>query len=276
MKEKYIVAGLLLLSCAAIVVLLSNKGFNSTTKVLTPKEQTAKFEADFFTIIDKAKENLSDFEQAVVVEKDQLASNEDTIIAFPASKFLINFWDSLERFDISGFYYQTLYNKTGAEFYLMNASQRFYEQARFVADSSAREFYIIEAKKGFNKVLELNPKNLDAKVGKALCIVEDRSQVMLGVPLLKEVIEEDSSNILAWYSLGMLQIESGQLQKALVSFEKLVSLQPFNGELYFYLADVQQKMGNSTQAILNYEKAKMLTNDKDTKKAIDDILEGIK
>ena len=145
-----------------------------------------------------------------------------------------------------------------------------------MADSSAKIFYLQESKQGFNKILEMNPKNLDAKVGKALCIVEDRSKVMQGVPLLKEVIAEDSTNLLAWYSLGMLQIESGQLQKALVSFEKLVSLQPFNGELYFYLADVQQKMGNSTQAILNYEKAKMLTNDKDTKQAIDDILKGIK
>lgn len=276
MKEKHIVTGLLFLSCAAIVVLLCNTGFNSATKELTAKEQTAKFEADFFSIIAKAKENLSDFEQAVVTEKDQMAGEEDTIIAFPASKFLINFWDSLQRFDISGFYYKTLYNKTGSEFYLMNASQRFFEQARVVADSSAKIFYLQESKQGFNKVLEMNPKNLDAKVGKALCIVEDRSKVMQGVPLLKEVIAEDSTNLLAWYSLGMLQIESGQLQKALVSFEKLVSLQPFNGELYFYLADVQQKMGNSTQAILNYEKAKMLTNDKDTKQAIDDILKGIK
>lgn len=276
MKEKHIVTGLLFLSCAAIVVLLCNTGFNSATKELTAKEQTAKFEADFFSIIAKAKENLSDFEQAVVTEKDQMAGEEDTVIAFPASKFLINFWDSLQRFDISGFYYKTLYNKTGSEFYLMNASQRFFEQARVVADSSAKIFYLQESKQGFNKVLEMNPKNLDAKVGKALCIVEDRSKVMQGVPLLKEVIAEDSTNLLAWYSLGMLQIESGQLQKALVSFEKLVSLQPFNGELYFYLADVQQKMGNSTQAILNYEKAKMLTNDKDTKQAIDDILKGIK
>jgi tetratricopeptide (TPR) repeat protein len=276
LKEKHIVTGLLFLSCAAIVVLLCNTGFNSATKELTAKEQTAKFEADFFSIIAKAKENLSDFEQAVVTEKDQMAGEEDTIIAFPASKFLINFWDSLQRFDISGFYYKTLYNKTGSEFYLMNASQRFFEQARVVADSSAKIFYLQESKQGFNKVLEMNPKNLDAKVGKALCIVEDRSKVMQGVPLLKEVIAEDSTNLLAWYSLGMLQIESGQLQKALVSFEKLVSLQPFNGELYFYLADVQQKMGNSTQAILNYEKAKMLTNDKDTKQAIDDILRGIK
>lgn len=257
-------------------MLLSNKGFNTATKELSPKEQSAKFEADFFDIITKAKENLSDLEQAFLSEQDQFAGNEDTSTAIPSSRILINFWDSLQRFDISGFYYQSLYRKIGGEFYLMNASQRFYEQARVVADTSAREFYLSEAKKGFNKVLEMNPKNLDAKVGKALCIIEDRSQIMQGVPLLKEVIAEDSTNLMARYSLGMLQIESGQLQKALLSFEKLVSLQPFNGEFYFYLADVQQKIGNSTQAILNYEKAKMLTNDKDTKQAIDDILKGIK
>ncbi len=276
MKEKYIVAGLLLVSCAALVVLLASQGFNTATKALTEKETTAKFTDDFVSIISKAKENLSDFEQAYTSEQDQFAADKDTSIAFPATHILIHFWDSLQRYDISGFYYKTLYNKTGSEFDLMNASQRFFEQARFVADSSAKQFYLKEAKQGFDEVLAANPKNLDAKVGKALCIVEDRSQVMLGVPLLKEVIAEDSTSIQAWYSLGSLQIESGQLGKALKSFEKLVSLQPFNGEFYYYLADIQQRMGNTTQAILNYEKAKMLAPNQETKQAIDDILKGIK
>lgn len=278
MKEKYIVAGLLFITCAILVAILglSPKGFNKSSKTLTPKETQEKFAADFGTIINKAKENLSDIEQAFVSEQDQFAANTDTTVAFPATHVLIDFWDSLERFDISGFYYTTLYSKNKTEFNLMNASQRYYEQARVVADSSARQFYLKEAKEGFNTVLEMNPENLDAKVGKALCIIENRAMIMQGVPLLKEVIAEDSTHLLAWYSLGMLQIESGQLQKALVSFEKLVSLQPFNGEFYFYLADVQQKMGNTTEAVLNYEKAKMLTPNEDTKHAIDDILENIK
>lgn len=256
--------------------MLSKKGFNTDTKVLTPKETSQRFNNDFAAIISKAKENLSDFEKSFLTEKDQIAGEKDTSLAFPATRFLINYWDSLQRYDISGFYYKTLYDKAGGEYYLMNSSQRFYEQARFVADTAARKFYLKESKQGFDKVLTLNPKNLDAKVGKALCIIEDRSQIMVGVPLLKEVLEEDSTNLLALYSLGMLQIESGQLQKALISFEKLVSLQPFNGEFYFYLADIQQKQGNSTQAILNYEKAKMLTNDRETKEAIDNILKEIK
>lgn len=276
MKEKYIVAGLLFISCAFIVGILSKEGFNTQTKTLTPKESSAKFTDDFASIILKAKENLSDFEQAYITEQDQFAANTDSNVAFPASRILIHFWDSLQRYDISGFYYKTLYNKNKGEFNLMNASQRFFEQARVVADTGAREFYLKEAKQGFDEVLTKNPDNLDAKVGKALCIVEDRGQVMVGVPLLKEVLETDSNHLLARYSLGMLQIESGQLQKALKSFEKLVSLQPFNGEYYYYLADIQQKMGNKTKSILNYEKAKMLAPNQDTKQAIDDILKGIK
>jgi len=276
LKEKYIVAGLLFVSCAVILAVLSKRGFNTSTKMLSPKETATKFTDNFASIIIKAKGNLSDFEQAYITEQDQFAANADSNIAFPASKILIHFWDSLQRYDISGFYYKTLYNKNNSEYNLMNASQRFYEQARVVADSNARQYYLKEAKTGFAKVLELAPYNLDAKVYKALCIVEDRSQVMGGVSLLKEVIATDSNHLMARYSLGMLQIESGQLEKALKSFEKLVSLQPFNGEYYYYLADIQQKMGNKPQAIRNYEKAKMLAPNKDTKQAIDDILKGIK
>jgi len=278
LKEKHIVAGLLFICCAVIIAMLAltPNGLNSDTKVLTPQQSGEKFTADFVSIITKAKEPLTEVEKAFLTEQDQIAGEADTTIAFDATHNLIHFWDSLERFDISGFYYNRLFERNGSEFNLMNASQRFYEQGRIVADSAARQYYMSTAEKGFKKAYEMNPKNLDAKVGRALCIVENRNRIMEGVPLLREVLQEDSTNIMATYTLGLLQIESGQLEKALVSFEKLVSLQPFNGEFYFYLADVQQKTGDRKQAILNYEKAKMLAPNDETRHAIDDILKEIK
>lgn len=279
MKEKHIVAGLLFICCAALVAMLTlvpKGGLNSDKKELTEQQSGEMFVADFVSIITKAKEPLSDIEKAFLTEQDQIAGEADTTIAFDAAHNLIHFWDSLERFDISGFYYNRLYERNGSEFNLMNASQRFYEQGRIVADSAARQYYMSTAEKGFKKAYEMNPKNLDAKVGRALCIVENRNRIMEGVPLLREVLQADSNNIMATYTLGLLQIESGQLEKALVSFEKLVSLQPFNGEFYFYLADVQQKTGNTKQAVLNYEKAKMLAPNDETRHAIDDILKEIK
>lgn len=278
MKERYIVAGLLFLCCAALVLILSvnPKGLNSDTKILSQKQAGEKFEADFASIITKAKEGFNDIEKAFLTEQDQMAGNADTVLAFEATHNLIHFWDSVQRYDISGFYYSRLYERNNSEFNLMNASQRFYEQARIVADSNAREYYLQRANKGFKKALELDPENLDAKVYSALCIIEDRGRIMEGVPLLREVLQKDSNHIMANFTLGMLQIESGQLQKALVSFKKLVSLQPFNGEFYYYLADVQLKTGDKAAAIKSYDMAKMLAPNEETRQAVDDIIKEIK
>jgi tetratricopeptide (TPR) repeat protein len=255
---------------------LAFRGFNKPQKTLNQQQASEKFKADFATIISNAQKKLPDIDRAFMKEQAQIANESDTTIAFRAGRVLVRYWDSLERFDISGYYYSKIYERSHAEADLMAATHRYYEYSTFSGDSAAVVYFRNRAAEGFNKVLEMNPQNLDAKVGKAMCIVADRGRVMEVVPLLKEVLRADSNHILANYTLGRLQIESGQLEKALLSFEKLVSLQPFNGDFYVYLADVQKKMGNNNDAIKNYEKAKILMLDEENKHHIDDIINGLK
>ncbi len=276
MKDKHIVAGLLFLCCAAIVALLAYKGFNSSKKTLTPHQASSKFNADFADIISQATQKLTDIEKAFVNEQGQRAKNTDTVVAFDACRTLVKFWDSVERFDVAGYYYTQMYDRNPTEFNLMNASQRYYEHATVVADSSASAFFLKRAADGFKKALKQNPSNLDAKVGVAMCTVTDRNMVMQAIPMLKEVLAADSNHIRANFVLGVLQIESGQLPKALHSFEKLVSLQPLNGEFYFYLAEVQQKMGNTQAAIFNYEQAKVHSTNAASREGIEQIIKELK
>lgn len=49
---------------------------------------------------------------------------------------------------------------------------------------------------------------------------------MEGITLLREMIAEDSTNADAHYYLGLFSVKSGQLDKAIARFEKVVGLRP--------------------------------------------------
>ena len=53
------------------------------------------------------------------------------------------------------------------------------------------------------------------------------------------MIDRDSNNIAAIYQLGIMSIESGQTEKAVKRFEKLLLLQPENQEYKKILADLK-------------------------------------
>jgi cytochrome c-type biogenesis protein CcmH/NrfG len=132
-----------------------------------------------------------------------------------------------------------------------------------------------QAKQSYNKVLELNPNNLQAKTALAVCIIQGDNDVMKGVGLLKEVVAKDSNNVQAIFTLGMLSIQSNQLDKAQERFEKLIKIEPFNAEYYFYLAEVYAKSGDTKKAVKTYETCKTLVKDKEAQKEIDAIIEKL-
>ncbi|MFY0644570.1 MAG: tetratricopeptide repeat protein [Bacteroidia bacterium] len=60
--------------------------------------------------------------------------------------------------------------------------------------------------------------------------VQTPGGIMEAVTKYKKVLEIDSNNLEAIYSLGILSIQSNQLQKAKDRFKKLILLQPQNQE----------------------------------------------
>jgi tetratricopeptide (TPR) repeat protein len=276
LKEKNIVAGLLLICCTGLVALLSFKGFNKPVKVLAPQAAAEAFREDFKQSAKEAKEKLSGVEKSFAIEQEGKAESADTNVAFEASRLLITLWDSVLRYDLSGYYYKRIAEKQSTEFNWMNTAQRFQQYSVMVDDSAEYMHYNNIAKDAYKKAMDINPNNLEAKTMYAMSIAADRSQVMVAVPLLREVLKADSNNVLALYNLGALQMESQQLQKALVTFNKLVSLQPANGKFYFHLAEIHAKMGDKAGAISNFEKAKALAPDKVTRESIDKLIQNLK
>jgi Flp pilus assembly protein TadD len=60
-----------------------------------------------------------------------------------------------------------------------------------------------------------------------------------GIFKLRDVLKKDPENVKALYHMGLLSIESGQFDKAIERFEKLILLRPENQEFKNILQDIQ-------------------------------------
>ena len=246
-------------------------GFKSPFGSSNPKGDESivllpKFDASSYIAEEKRKLSGALQDQLAELEEEP---NKHNYIAIAA------IWDSLKVSYAAAAYTLKAADLDKTEFSWLAAGNRFYNVANFSNDSAMMLDALQQAKQSYNKVLELNPNNLQAKTALAVCIIQGDNDVMKGVGLLKEVVAKDSNNVQAIFTLGMLSIQSNQLDKAQERFEKLIKIEPFNAEYYFYLAEVYAKSGDTKKAVKTYETCKTLVKDKEAQKEIDAIIEKL-
>lgn len=110
----------------------------------------------------------------------------------------------------------------------------------------------------FEKALDINPKNDSSIVGYGSTYFYGGSKAegespMTGIMKVREVAQRDSTNLFAQYMLGVGGLISGQYDKAVQRFEKVVKAQPDNIEVLFKLAETYETMGKKEEAIKWYQ-----------------------
>ena len=139
---------------------------------------------------------------------------------------------------------------------------------------------IVGALRNYEKVLELNPDNLDAQTATGVVNVEGSSQLgimpMKGIGILKDVLNKDPKNVNAMTNLGYFAIQSGQFKKAVERFEEVLKIDSQNAEAYIYLTDAYLSQEKVEKGIETLEKYKSLLNDPIVLKQIDDYINDIR
>lgn len=152
-----------------------------------------------------------------------------------------------------------------------NATEALYKAAVMSQDSLLRSFLMKEVSEVSSLALNENKQNLNANLYRGLAMADEQATIMQGVPHLLEVIKLDPNHLLANYTLGLLGIESGQYDKALLRFEKLISLQPSNLEYFLQAARTAKLAGEIEKSEGYYQQAISLTNDEKVKKQIEEL-----
>jgi tetratricopeptide (TPR) repeat protein len=261
----------LILVTLVLVSVLFYLGYKSPVAKSTETASAAiRNEFNFGNYLDQSRKAIPATVRAHVLLLEQQQSDQVNLVS------LSRIWDSVGYPLISAHYAMEVAEVQPDEQNWQQAGAKFYRAAEASTDSAMQMMAASNAKKAFEKVLAINPDNLDAKNALGILYIQVNNDVMKGVALLKEIVAKDSNNLQAIFTLGMLSIQSGQLDKAEQRFRKLISLQPFNAEYYYYLAEVYAKTGRKENAIKAYETCKSLLKSDTEKKEIESLINQLK
>ena len=268
------------------VALLFFFGRTTDTKkpAITPDTPSNTKIFDIRHFIEVAKEKLTPAQALYVTKLENGISRGDVpaqqIVAYNS---LADFWkDSIQSFEPYLFYLGEASKLDNSEKKLTFAAQLFLEGLRGERDETKLNWETTEAIDLFERAIKLNPENDDLRIGLGSCYVYGKGrsgnpqETMKGIQELLKVARKDSNNMKAQIVLGVGGLVSGQVDKALERFQRVVRIQPNNLEAVAYLADAYAAKGNKEEAIRWYNISKRLANNPHYTEEVDKRINSLK
>lgn len=189
---------------------------------------------------------------------------------------VIQFWDRLRRPDFASYYAEKIADRKQTASAYAKAGDRYFYSVRFVKDAAEIPALYQSAMRCYEKALEKEPSNADAKIQLAACYVEGSTDPMKGIALLREVEKTDSNNVKLQLSFAFFSVKSGQWDKAISRFEKVLEIDPMYIEAYLHLADAYEQQGQNAKTIEMLQKYAGLTTDATAKQEVLKYIEQLR
>lgn len=184
---------------------------------------------------------------------------------------LIEGFAAANQYDSAARYAEELASVETTVAHLRKAADLYYEAFTYAMDAEKTARMGEKARYFYEKVMEQDPSDLDAKAKMAMTYVSS-STPMQGIQMLREVLEEDGNNELAIYNLGLLSMQSQQYDKAIDRFEKLTTLEPDNLQAQFLLGVSYFEAGEKAKAKTQLLRVKEMDNDPSVQASVDEYL----
>ena len=188
--------------------------------------------------------------------------------AAPEEKLHLNhqmarwWYDSVRLFEPYAWYTAEAARLENSEKSLTFAAHLFLNNLKGEGAPELKHWKAHQAKDLFERSLKINPDNDSASVGLgAVHLFGNLSDnPMEGIQRIRAVVERDENNVYAHMTLGHASVISGQLDKAIERFNRVVQLQPDNLEAVLSLAEAHERKGDAKAAIVWYQKSLSLAN----------------
>jgi len=185
---------------------------------------------------------------------------------------LAAFWrDTAQTFLPAAYYTAEAAKLENLEKSLTFAAHLFLDNLRGQDDPRLKKWMASNAKELFERVLALNAANDSAKVGLGCSYMFGNisNNPMEGILMIREVADRDPHNMYAQMMLGIGGVMTGQFDKAIDRFKKVVDHQPANIEAVLNLAEAYEQKGDKASAIEWYQKSKQLIRNPEIEKELD-------
>ncbi len=274
-----------LLSGFGLVLFLSLFFFGRTTppKTDTSKNQpeeksTTSFDSDKILAAAKLKLTAS---QASTLQQLENGVVRGDVKAQQIKVYqqLATFWkDTAKSFFPAAYYTAEAAKLENLEKSLTFAAHLFLDNLRSQNDPELKKWMANNAKDLLQQALKLNPSNDSTKVSIGSCYLFGNisSNPMEGILMIREVAERNPHNMYAHMTLGIGAAMSGQFDKAIDRFKKVVDHQPDNVEAVLNIAEAYEQKGDKSSAIEWYQKCRDLIPNPEIKKEIELRINSLK
>lgn len=279
-KKQLVIA----IAAVALVILLYTLGSTVApkTKVAEPAATTVKS----FNILEYIEEEKKHLTASQLINLSKLENSvtrgDVNSQLITANTQLANFWkDSARSFEPYAFYLSESAKLDNSEKNLTFAAQLILDNLRAEQDEAKLNWKTAQAIALFEKAIALNPGNDDLRVGLGSCYIFGKGRVggpeetMKGIQQILTVVRKDSNNMKAQMMLGVGGYVSGQFDKAIDRFQKVIAAQPENIEAIAFLADTYAAKGNKAEAIKWYLISKRLVNDSHYSQEVDERIKSL-
>ena len=192
---------------------------------------------------------------------------------------LAHFWqDSARIFEPYAWYEAEAARLENSEKSLTFAAHLILENLRNEENDRLKRWKALQAKDLFERSLRINDKNDSTIVGLGACYIFGNiaDNPMEGILKVRQVVERDSTNIYAQMVLGHGSLVSGQYDRAIDRFGKVLAINPKNLEAILMMAEVYERKADKTNAIKWYSNALPLAPNPNMKTALEKRIEELK
>ncbi len=264
----------LLITAVVLFVLLFLAPKTHTGKLETKVDEKENTEvASLETFITMATKSLKPEEKTAY---DALVNTAKTSKVDTAFVPVVQFWDKQKRPDFAAYFVEQIAERSQTSLAYSKAGDRYYYAVRFTKDENEIPALYQSAMRCYQKAVDKDAKNVDAKIQLAACIVEEGKDPMKGIALLRDVEKTDSNNVKLQLTFAFFSVKSQQWDKAIKRFDKVLEIDPLYIEAYLHLADAYEQQGQTNKTIEMLEKYASLTEDAMAKQEVLKYIEQLK
>lgn len=221
----------------------------------------------------------------LTAEKTQLSAILDAIkAAEPADTATLkklylqtsDFWKNLNNPALGAYYFYQFAKIEDSKKALADAGDVLVNAYKSTGDSVILNNLITFALRSYEEAVQIDGSDVELKIKLADAYVQGSQEPMKGIGILRQLSDSLPDNVPVLLALGRLSIQSGQFDKAKERLQKILKLEPQNTEALYFLAITEAQLGHNDEAIRLFEMCKLIVNNKDFNKEIDEIVKNLK
>lgn len=204
--------------------------------------------------------------------KQKLASATDKVAVYDQ---IAQVFIAANRFDSAAVYAEKIAIAEPSVETWMQAGDTYYQAFTLSLRQENVANYAEKTRACYQKVLEKNPRQLQAKTNLAMTYVQSDSP-MQAIMMLREVITEEPNFEPALMNLGVLSMQSGQYDKAADRFKQVIRINPNNQNALLGLGYSLIELKQKPQAKIIFEDLKKKVKEPTLLEEVNKALESLK